>query len=88
MWKEKTQIIRITSSTRRLDIYEPVKVLWFGCMEEIVCIGDDLILHALFYSKPMKRLEYWGDVKMFGSASNGTCKSILNMSKSFDLNDG
>ena len=43
-----------------------------------MCNGDDLILEVLFL-EPMKRLEYWGDVKMFGSASNGTCKSILNM---------
>ena len=25
---------------------------------------------------------------MFGSAINGTCKSILNMLKAFDLSDG
>ena len=36
----------------------------------------------------MKRLEYWGDVKNFASASNGTCKSILNMLKALNLNDG
>ena len=30
------------------DIYEPAKVLWFGCMEEIVCDRDDLILNAFF----------------------------------------
>ena len=29
----------------RFDIYEPVKVLWFGYMEEVVCNGDDLILN-------------------------------------------
>ena len=50
-----------------------------------MCNGDALILNALF---DFERLEYWGDVKMFGSASNGTCKFILNMLKSFDLSDG
>ena len=30
------------------DIYEPVKVLWFGYMEEVVCNGYDLILNPLF----------------------------------------
>ena len=49
---------------------------------------DDLILNALFDFEPMKRLEYWGDVKMFGSAGNGTWKSILNMLKAFNLNNG
>ena len=80
-------MIRGTSSARKFDIYEPVKVLWFGCMEEIMCNEDDLILDALFDFKLMKRLEYWGDVKMFGSAINGMCKSILNMLKAFDLNE-
>ena len=70
------------------DIYEHAKVLWYGYMEEIVCNGDDLILDALSDFKPMKRLEYCGDVKMFGSASNDTCKSILNMLKAFNLSDG
>ena len=81
-------MIRGTSSAGRVDIYEPVKVLWFGSMEEIVCNGYDLILNALFDFKPMKRLEYWGDVKLFESTSNGTCKSILNMLKAFNLSDG
>ena len=53
-----------------------------------MCNADDLILNALFESKPMERLEYWDDVKMFGSASSGTCKFILNMLKAFDLSDG
>ena len=47
---------------RGFDIYEPVKVLRFSYMEEIVCNRDDLILNALFDFEPMKRLEYWGDV--------------------------
>ena len=86
-WKCKAQMIRGTSSARRFDICEPVKVLWFGCMDEIVCNGDDLILNALFDFKLMKRLEYWGDMKMFGSADNGKCKSIFNMLKAFNLSD-
>ena len=81
-------MIRGTSSAGRFDIYEPAKVLWFGCMEEIVCNGEDLILDASFGFKPMKRLEYLGDVKMFGNASNGPCKFILNILKAFDLSDG
>ena len=66
---------------RGFYIYEPAKVLWFAYMEEIVCKRDDLILNALFDFKPMKRLQKWGDAKMFGSASNGTCRSILNVFK-------
>ena len=55
------------------------EVLCFGYMEEVVCNGDDIILNPLFNCEPMKGLELWGDVRMFGSASNSTCKSILNM---------
>ena len=69
-------------------IYEHAKVLWFGNIEEIVCNRDDLILNALFDFKPVKRLEYCGDMKMFASAINGTCKSILNVLKAFNLSDG
>ena len=58
-----------------------MKVLKFSYMEEVVCNRDDLIINPLFNFEPVKGLEYWGDVKMFGSAGNGTCKSILNMSK-------
>ena len=53
-----------------------------------MCNRDDLILNVLFDFKPMKRREYWGDFKMFGSASKGTCKSILNVLKAFNLSDG
>ena len=70
-----------TNSAGRFDIYEPGKVLWLGYMEEVVCHGDDLILNPLFNFKPMKGLEHWGDVRMFGSTSNGTCKSISNILK-------
>ena len=41
-------MIQGTSSAGRFDIYEPVEVLWFGYMEEVVCNGDDLILNPLF----------------------------------------
>ena len=53
-----------------------------------MCYREDLILNPLFNFEPMKELEYWGDVKMFGSAGNGTCKSILNMLKALNLSDG
>ena len=54
-----------------------------------MCNGEDLILDSLFDFKPVKRLEYWDDVKIFWSAGNGTCKSILNMLKAFnDMSDG
>ena len=76
------------SSAGRFDIYEPVKVLWFSYMEEVVRKRDNLILNPLFYFEPMKGLEYWGDVKMFWSAGNGTCKSILNVLKALNLSDG
>ena len=56
---------------------QTVKVFWFGYMEEIVCNRDDLILNAFFDLEPMKRLNYWGEMKIFRSASNNTCKSIL-----------
>ena len=65
-----------------------MKVLWFSYMEEVVCNGDDLILNPLFNFELMKRLEHWGDVRMFGSASNSTCKFILNMLKALNLSDG
>ena len=65
-----------------------MKVLWFGYMEEVVFNGDDLILNPLFNFEPMKGHEHWGDVRMFGSASNSTCKSILNMLKALHLSDG
>ena len=37
----------------RFDIYEPVKVIWFGYMEEVVCNRDDLLLIPLFHFKPV-----------------------------------
>ena len=45
--EDKAQMIRGTNSAGRCDIYEPAKVPWLGCMEEIVCNEDDLILHTL-----------------------------------------
>ena len=51
-------MIRGTSSAGRFDIYEPVKVLWFGYTEEVVCNRDALILNPLFNFEPMKGLEY------------------------------
>ena len=57
-------------------------------MEEVECNGDDFILNPLFNFEPMKGLEHWGYVTMFGSASNSTCKFILNMLKTFNLSDG
>ena len=36
-----------------LFFYEPVEVLWFGYMEEVLCNGDDLILNSLFNFEPM-----------------------------------
>ena len=53
-----------------------------------MCNRDDLILNPLFNFEPMKVLEYWEDVNMFGSVGNDTCKLILNMLKAFNLNDG
>ena len=81
-------MIRGTSSAGRFDIYESVKVLWFGYMEEDVCNGDDLILNLLCNFEPMKGLEHWGDVRMFGSTSNSSCKSVLNILKALNLSDG
>ena len=65
-----------------------MKVLWFSYIEEVACNGDDLILNPLFNLEPMKGLKHWRDVRMFGSASNSTCKSILNMLKALNLSDG
>ena len=65
-----------------------MKVLWFGYMEEVVFNGNDLVLNPLFNFESMKRLEHWGYVRMFGNASNSTCKSILNMLKALNLSDG
>ena len=58
--------------------------LWryFGSVTfEVGCNGDDLILNPLFNFEPMEGLGNWGDVRMFGSTGNSTCKSILNMLK-------
>ena len=41
-----------TSYAGRFDIYEPVKVLWFGNMEEIACNRDGLVFNSLFDFKP------------------------------------
>ena len=76
------------SSAGKFDIYEPVKVLWFGYMKEVVCNRDDLILNPFYNFEPMKGLEYWEDVKMFMIAGNGTCKSIFNIVKALNLSDG
>ena len=48
----------------------------------------EMIFNPLFNFEPMKGLKYWRDVKMFVSAGNGTCKSILNMLKALNLSDG
>ena len=53
-----------------------------------MCNGDDLVLNPLFNFEPTEGLEHWGDVRMFGSASNSSCKSILNMLKALNLSDG
>ena len=65
-----------------------MKVLWFSYMMEVVCNRNDLILNPLFNFEPMKGLEDWEDVRMFESAGNGTCNSILNMLKALNLSDG
>ena len=65
-----------------------MEVLWFGYMEEVVCNEDGLILNPLFNFEPMEGLEHWGDVRMFASTGNGTCKTILNMLKALNLSDG
>ena len=52
-----------------------------------MCNGDDLILNP-FNFEPMKRLEHWGDVRMYGNTGNGTCKPVLNMIKAPNLSDG
>ena len=64
-----------------------MKVLWFGYMEEVVRNRDDLILNTLFHFEPMKGPEHWEDVRMSGSAGNGTCKSIFNMLKALNWSD-
>ena len=56
-----------------------------------MCDRGDLILNPLFNFEPvngLEHVEYWGDVKFFGSAGNGTCKSVLNMLKALHLSDG
>ena len=53
-----------------------------------MCKGDDLILNPLFNFEPMKGPEHFGDVRMFWSASNSKCKSILNMLTALNLSDG
>ena len=50
--------------------------------------GDDLLLNPLFNFESVKGFENLGDVRMFGSTSNSTCKSVLNMLKALNLSDG
>ena len=52
-----------------------------------MCNRDDLILNPFFNFEAMKGLEYWRDVKMFWSVSNGTYKTILNMLKALNFSD-
>ena len=56
--RERHRYISGTSSAGRFDIYEPVKVLWFGYMKKVVCNGDAIILNPLFNFEPMNGLEY------------------------------
>ena len=49
-------MIRGTGAAARFDIYEPVVVLWFGYMKEVMCNGDDLILNPLFHFEQMAGL--------------------------------
>ena len=65
-----------------------MEVRWFGYMEEVVCNGGDLILNPLFNFELIEGLENWVDMRMLGNTSNGTCKSILNMLKALNWNDG
>ena len=64
-----------------------MNVLWFGYMEEVMCNGDDLVLNPLFNFEPMKGFGPWGNVRMFGGASNSACNFILNMLKALNLSD-
>ena len=57
-------------------------------MKKVVCNRDDLIFNPLFNFEPMKGLEYWGDVILFGSADSGNCKSVLNRLKALNLSNG
>ena len=47
----------------------------------------EMILYGIRCST-LKGLEHWEDVRMFESASNSACKSILNMLKALNLSDG
>ena len=49
---------------------------------------DMILLNPLFIFEPMKGLEHWGDLRMFVSTGNRTCKFILNMFKGLNLSDG
>ena len=51
-------MIRGTGSAERFDIYEIVKILWFGYMQEVVCNGDYIILNSLFNFEPVKGFEH------------------------------
>ena len=77
-----------TSSAERFDVYELVNVLWFCDMEEVGCDGNDLVLNPLFKFEQMKELEHCGKVRIFGSANNGTCKSICLSRRRLNLSNG
>ena len=46
-------------------------------MERIVSKGDDFVVDALFYFKPVQRYEFWGDMLRVGGFSYCVSKGVL-----------
>ena len=46
-------------------------------MERIVSKGDDFVVDAIFYFKPVQRFEVRGDMFRFGGSSYCTSKGVL-----------
>ena len=44
-------------------------------MERIVSKGDDFVVDALFYFKPVQRFEFRGDMFSFGFGDSSYCAS-------------
>ena len=46
-------------------------------MKRIVSKGDDFVVDALFYFKPVQRFEFRGDMFSFGGSSYSAIKGVL-----------
>ena len=62
---------------RRFNIYKFSEVLKFINMEKVVSNGDDFVVDALFYFKPVQRFKHRGNLFSFEGSSYCASKIIL-----------